>query len=591
MTTRKALSMAILAATLGLCMSTRANAALTLLKPNPAVPATFVGQGGYSSDGLGQQGVGGTVQAEVPAGSTVVQAYLYGTYFTTAPTLAERTIDFDGTSVELVTISVVNFLSTGWADVTAQVATKVGSGGGITDFTINTDPYPLDGLALVVIYSNPASPLITIAVLEGGASQLGDTATFSFAAPLDKTIAGFSAIMSLGSGFSYQGVSGHDCGGGQFSVVTINGQLLTNCAGNFDDGEAANGALLTVGGVGDSLDNPTPPEAPLTDDELYNLEPFLAQGDSGITIETSNPSQDDNLFLAIIAITAEGRVTTEVCDDGIDNDGDGLIDLEDPDCQPVNPEICDDGIDNDGDGLIDGDDPDCIETYVDLGRFSVTPKDRRVIAEWNTMAEIDNAGFYLLRRDVRAGTSVRVNRGLIPARGDVYSGANYQFLDNTAVNGVEFQYTLVDVDRFAKETRHESTRVVANPINPRIKLASPAYDARITAAKKTTFAWAPVSLFRASLRISSDATFPAESTVSFGIDARQTATGRATLNQRQQMAVNDLAARNGGVLYWQIVDLSSINPASDHSGTIRYSYELPSAQGVRSSGLRTPSRR
>jgi hypothetical protein len=42
---------------------------------------------------------------------------------------------------------------------------------------------------------------------------------------------------------------------------------------------------------------------------------------------------------------------TEVCGDGIDNDLDGLIDDEDPDCAP--PEVCGDGIDNDLDGLID----------------------------------------------------------------------------------------------------------------------------------------------------------------------------------------------------------------------------------------------
>lgn len=49
----------------------------------------------------------------------------------------------------------------------------------------------------------------------------------------------------------------------------------------------------------------------------------------------------------------------EICDDGIDNDGDGLIDAADPDCNPGNLEICCDGIDNDGDGLIDSADPDC----------------------------------------------------------------------------------------------------------------------------------------------------------------------------------------------------------------------------------------
>lgn len=64
------------------------------------------------------------------------------------------------------------------------------------------------------------------------------------------------------------------------------------------------------------------------------------------------------------------------CEDGIDNDGDGQIDMDDPNCMcnpsisplpelcgcPQNPmeqSPCCDGIDNDGDGLIDSDDPDC----------------------------------------------------------------------------------------------------------------------------------------------------------------------------------------------------------------------------------------
>ncbi len=54
------------------------------------------------------------------------------------------------------------------------------------------------------------------------------------------------------------------------------------------------------------------------------------------------------------------------CDDGIDNDGDGLVDCGDPDCEGVDPcgpedtlERCSDGIDNDGNGLIDCGDPSC----------------------------------------------------------------------------------------------------------------------------------------------------------------------------------------------------------------------------------------
>jgi hypothetical protein len=66
--------------------------------------------------------------------------------------------------------------------------------------------------------------------------------------------------------------------------------------------------------------------------------------------------------------------TETSCDNGVDDDGDGLIDGDDPDCQsPEGPEAgnCSDGIDNDGDGFIDGDDPDCqspdTETSCDNG--------------------------------------------------------------------------------------------------------------------------------------------------------------------------------------------------------------------------------
>ena len=46
----------------------------------------------------------------------------------------------------------------------------------------------------------------------------------------------------------------------------------------------------------------------------------------------------------------------EICDNLVDDDGDGLIDSQDPDCGQV-PEICGDGVDNDGDGLTNEDCP------------------------------------------------------------------------------------------------------------------------------------------------------------------------------------------------------------------------------------------
>lgn len=49
----------------------------------------------------------------------------------------------------------------------------------------------------------------------------------------------------------------------------------------------------------------------------------------------------------------------EICNNGVDDDGDGLTDEEDPDCSGRSEEICDNGVDDDGDGLVDEEDPDC----------------------------------------------------------------------------------------------------------------------------------------------------------------------------------------------------------------------------------------
>ena len=61
--------------------------------------------------------------------------------------------------------------------------------------------------------------------------------------------------------------------------------------------------------------------------------------------------------------------STIACEDGLDNDGDGLIDYPaDPGCSGAtskkeNPQ-CDDGIDNDGDTLIDYPaDPNCVAAW------------------------------------------------------------------------------------------------------------------------------------------------------------------------------------------------------------------------------------
>lgn len=59
-------------------------------------------------------------------------------------------------------------------------------------------------------------------------------------------------------------------------------------------------------------------------------------------------------------------VRFERCDNGSDDDGDGLADCDDPDClvAELGEELCNDCIDNDGDGLNNCDDPDCADRPV-----------------------------------------------------------------------------------------------------------------------------------------------------------------------------------------------------------------------------------
>ena len=75
-------------------------------------------------------------------------------------------------------------------------------------------------------------------------------------------------------------------------------------------------------------------------------------------------------------VSGSGGSNPAVCNDGIDNDGDGLIDLADPGCSSVsdNDEFntamppataCSDGLDNDGDGLVDLADPGCSDASDD----------------------------------------------------------------------------------------------------------------------------------------------------------------------------------------------------------------------------------
>jgi hypothetical protein len=73
----------------------------------------------------------------------------------------------------------------------------------------------------------------------------------------------------------------------------------------------------------------------------------------------------------------------ESCDNGVDDDCDGLSDCEDSDClDECTESTCDDGLDEDGDGDVDCDDDDCLatcylsaETWVTAGHYEWSLKE------------------------------------------------------------------------------------------------------------------------------------------------------------------------------------------------------------------------
>jgi WD40 repeat protein len=78
-----------------------------------------------------------------------------------------------------------------------------------------------------------------------------------------------------------------------------------------------------------------------------------------------------------------GDLVGETCHDGMDNDGDGWIDANDPDCEDGDQETgfgdaeCNDDNDNDDDGYTDAADPDCTDGFDDdeLGSIDGGPGD------------------------------------------------------------------------------------------------------------------------------------------------------------------------------------------------------------------------
>lgn len=95
---------------------------------------------------------------------------------------------------------------------------------------------------------------------------------------------------------------------------------------------------------------------------------------------------------------------------------------------------------------------------VTLASFDVTPLDNAVRLGWTTDTELDLAGFFL-RREHNGDLVDLDNIGIVPGEGGTVFGADYEVVDNTAVNYNTYTYKLYELETDGDEIELDSETV------------------------------------------------------------------------------------------------------------------------------------
>ncbi len=109
-------------------------------------------------------------------------------------------------------------------------------------------------------------------------------------------------------------------------------------------------------------------------------------------------------------------------------------------------------------------------SYIELVSFTATALPARIVLQWETGAEIDNAGFLLYRSEA-GSKSYRCISGLIASQGSASSGASYAFVDED-VSGAVYNYYLVDIDTSGNWTAHGPRASAPISVPARVRLRS-----------------------------------------------------------------------------------------------------------------------
>jgi hypothetical protein len=101
----------------------------------------------------------------------------------------------------------------------------------------------------------------------------------------------------------------------------------------------------------------------------------------------------------------------------------------------------------------------CDPTLIQLSSFSAARELGKVILEWTTESELDNAGFNVLRAESEGGEYAKINTALIPAQGSLTQGASYEFVDGDVRYRKSYWYKLEDIDLNGRSTMHGPVKV------------------------------------------------------------------------------------------------------------------------------------
>jgi hypothetical protein len=96
----------------------------------------------------------------------------------------------------------------------------------------------------------------------------------------------------------------------------------------------------------------------------------------------------------------------------------------------------------------------CAPTVIELASFTATPKEGKVILQWNTGSEVDNTGFNIYRAESENGQYSKINYSLITSKGTSTLSASYEFIDTDVQNRKAYYYKLEDIDLNGNATMH-----------------------------------------------------------------------------------------------------------------------------------------